>query len=139
MWIKLATREQLPRNAGSRIRGKTMKKTALSIFALCASLYLGGCVIVEDEATLFIYNDSDYPVTEVYLAEEFEGSWGPNLIPPGIVLETGDSLEIVDIECGDYDVLIVDEFGGECELLNLDLCLNDTDFHITNSLLDVCF
>lgn len=116
-----------------------MKKTALSILVLCASLYLSGCIITtEEDATLFIYNDSSYIIDEVYLTEVGSGSWGPNLIA-GNFLDTGDSVEIYDIECDYYDVRIVDEFGDACEIFDFDLCLNDTDFHITNSLVDNCF
>ena len=74
---------------------------------------------------------------EVYLAEETDPSWGPNLLPEPLF--PGDELIITDIDCGTYDALVVDETGVECELSGIDLCLGDSDgWVIDNFTLDVC-
>lgn len=104
--------------------------------AAAAALALTSCVIFADDATLTVHNHSDYVLTEVRLAHVYERNWGPNLLPG--VLYPGDDLVIVDIECGDYDVLVVDETGVECVLADLDLCFDDESWVITNLTLDVC-
>jgi hypothetical protein len=102
-----------------------------------AGLTLGaaGCVVTDD-SSLTIYNESSYVLTEVYLAEETDPSWGPNLLPQPLF--PGDDLVIVDIDCGTYDVLVVDETGVECELSGLDLCLDDDGWVIDDFTLDTC-
>lgn len=106
---------------------------------LLAGLALGstGCVIETDgDSSLTIYNDSSYVLTEVYLAEETDPSWGPNLLPQPLF--PGDELIIVDIDCGNYDALVVDNTGVECELGNIDLCFDDDTWVVDDFTLDVC-
>jgi len=111
-------------------------------FSLAATLLAGlalgstGCIITDGDSSLTIYNESDYTLYEVYLAEESDPSWGPNLLPQPLF--PGDDLIITDIDCGTYDVLVVDEFNVECELRGLDLCLDDDSWVIDNFTLDVC-
>jgi hypothetical protein len=95
------------------------------------------CIIfADDDATLTIHNESSYVLTEVRLAEVDDPSWGPNLLPD--VLYPGEHLVIVDIDCGDYDVLVVDEFGVECVLADITLCFEDEDWVIDDVTLDFC-
>lgn len=108
----------------------------LSLLALVAPLTLAGCVIGDGDSSLTLYNESSYALDEVYLAEEFDSDWGPNLLRSPLF--PGDELVIVDIECGTYDALVVDETGVECELRNLDLCLDDDGWVIDDSTLDAC-
>jgi hypothetical protein len=104
---------------------------------LLAGLALGSAAcVVTDDSSLTIYNESSYTLYEVYLAEESDPTWGPNLLPQPLF--PGDDLVIVDIDCGTYDVLVVDETGVECELVGLDLCLDDEGWVIDDFTLDVC-
>lgn len=95
-----------------------------------------GCIISDGDSTFSIYNDSDYVLTEVYVAEIDDPTWGSNYLDEPLF--PGDELVIVDIECDTYDVLIVDEFDVECELLNLDLCFDDDTWVVDNQTLDFC-
>lgn len=95
-----------------------------------------GEVVVDDDSTFLIVNDSSYVLTEVRIAEVGDRSWGPNLLPD--VLFPGEELLITDIECGTYDVLVTDETGVDCVLGNVDLCLSDDEWVITDFTLDVC-
>ncbi len=109
----------------------------LTLLALVAPLTLAaGCVVSDGDSSLTLYNDSSYALYEVYLAEETDETWGSNLL--GAPLFPGQDLVIVDIDCGTYDVLVVDETGVECELANLDLCLDDDGWVIDDLTLDVC-
>jgi hypothetical protein len=111
-----------------------MRSTSYAILAAA----LSGCVIIADsDATLTIHNHSDQVLVEVRLAERAE-DWGPNLIPSP--LYPGEDLVIDDIPCGEYDVLVVDHDGTDCELRGLDLCFDDEGWVIDNeTLLDCLF
>ena len=45
------------------------------------------------------------------------------------------ALRSFGVSCGFYDALLVDETGVECEIFDIDLCLNDADWIIRN---DTC-
>jgi hypothetical protein len=88
-------------------------------------------------ATLTIVNDSDVILTEIRVARtDLEEPYGPDLIPADLF--PGDEVVIV-FDCDFYDVLIVDDFEAECELIDVDLCFPDATWLITNSQLSPCF
>lgn len=91
--------------------------------AACLSFSAAGCIITTDDATLTISNESDYVVEEIYLTDTGSSSWGPNLLR-GDALFPGESFTL-GVACDFYDALIVDDDGVQCEVLDLDLCLND--------------
>jgi hypothetical protein len=106
-----------------------------TLAAVTASL--GGCIIVsDDDSTLTLVNDSSYVLEEVRLAEINDPDWGPNLLPRPLF--PGDELVITDIDCGTYDVLVVDETDLDCELRNLNLCFDDELWVIDDVTLDFC-
>ena len=113
-----------------------MSKRAL-VLGLAAAVGLSASACDSDDNEFIISNRSDFVLEEVHLAEVNDPTWGPNLLPD--VLFPGEDLVIFDIACGSYDVLIVDEFGTSCELIDNDLCFNDTDrWTITNTTLAIC-
>lgn len=99
--------------------------------ALAACLLAGGCVISSSDATLTVANESDYVIEEIYLTEVDNPSWGRNLLG-GDVLFPGEEMTL-GVSCDYYDALIVDEDGVECEVYDLDLCLNDALWVIRNN------
>jgi len=106
------------------------------VLGLASAIGLSACAGGGDNEFI-IANRSDFVLEEVHLAEINDPTWGPNLLPD--VLFPGEDLVIIDIACGRYDVLIVDEFGTDCELIDNSLCFNDTDhWTITNTTLGVC-
>jgi hypothetical protein len=113
-----------------------MRTLASHVRTVVLAVVLGACIFVSDDSTLTIHNHSDFVISEVYVAEVDDPTWGPNLLPSD--LYPGEDLVIVDIECGTYDVLVVELGGIECELLGLDLCFDDAGWVITNSLLIDC-
>jgi len=111
--------------------------TALALAFATASMT--GCVITSDDgdSDFTISNRSDYTLVDIRLTEVDRASWGPNLLE-GDVLLPGESLTIVDIECGTYDVQVVDELDTPCELYDVDLCFDSDGWTITNLTLELC-
>jgi len=104
---------------------------------LVAGLGLAACGGSSGGNNLVVANRSDFTLEEVHLADINDPTWGPNLLPD--VLFPGEDLVIIDIACGRYDVLIVDELGTDCELRDTQLCFMDTgQWTITNTTLGVC-
>lgn len=114
-----------------------MRPTRLLFPLLLAVASLGGCVIEDDDddfiedASLLVINESDYVIEEIYLTEVDNPDWGPNLLR-GDVLLPGEEL-LLGVRCDFYDALLIDEEGVECEILGIDLCLNDADWVIRNN------
>ena len=99
--------------------------------ALFATALAAGCVIETSDATLTVFNESDFAVVELYLTEIDNPDYGPNLLG-GDVLLPGEILTL-GVDCDFYDALLIDEDGVQCELFDLDLCLNDAEWVIRNN------
>jgi hypothetical protein len=99
-----------------------------------------GCLIVTDDddpgATLEVWNDSDFVITDIYLTQTTDRDWGPNLLD-GDVLLPDERIVLVDINCDFYDAQLIDEDGITCELYDLDLCANDALWRVGNNLCSV--
>jgi hypothetical protein len=116
----------------------TLRALSLTgLFAVSVSLASTGCLIVaDDDNVLTIDNNSDFTLVEIYVAEDGDRSWGPNLAPAG-GLQPDELLE-VELDCGVYDLRVVDDTDLVCEEFGLDLCLNDEDvFVFRNNTCDV--
>jgi hypothetical protein len=100
-------------------------------------LFAPACVlVVDDENTLVIDNDSDFFLERIYIAEDGDETWGSNLAPTG-GLGPDESIE-VELGCGEYDLRVVDEEGLQCLVRDIDLCLGDEDvFVFRNNTCDV--
>jgi hypothetical protein len=113
-----------------------MQKLILAV-ATAVALSATACVVESnDDSSLLIVNDSSYVLIDIRLAEVGDRSWGPNLLPDDLF--PGDQLEIVDIDCGTYDVLVTDETGVDCVLTSLDLCFSDEVWVVDDFTLDAC-
>jgi hypothetical protein len=100
------------------------------LLAVAACSSDGGTVITPG-ASLTVVNDSDFVIEEIFLTEVDNPDWGPNLLR-GDVLFPNEELAL-GVPCDFYDALIVDETGVECEVHDLDLCLNDAVWLIRNN------
>jgi len=95
------------------------------------------CIITtSNDSTLTVDNESSYVLTQVHVADPGDPTWGPNLLG-GSPLYPGDSLT-VSLDCGYYDVLIVDQDGFDCTLYDLDLCFDDAVWLIDDVELATC-
>jgi len=110
-------------------------KTKLIALAILIAAVASGCVITDD-STLTVDNHSSYALFEIRVAEVNDAYYGPNLLG-GDILYPGESLT-VGLDCGTYDVLVVDEDGVECELVGLDVCLDDAVWIIDDIDLNLC-
>lgn len=85
------------------------------------------------DATLTVYNESDFVIEEIYLTEVGSRVWGGNLLR-GDALFPGETITL-GARCGYYDALLVDEDDVDCVLEAIDLCFNDARWFIYN---DTC-
>lgn len=100
--------------------------------ALLVTASLVGCDDGSDvDATLEVSNESDFVIEEIYLTTVDSSTWGPNQLGSDVLFP--DESFTLSVECDFYDALLVDEDGVECELHDLDLCLNDSVWVITNN------
>ena len=102
--------------------------------ALVALAMIASC---EGDSTLTIHNDSSYALYEINLSPVSAATWGPDLLD-GDALLPGETIEIYDIVCDDYDVRLVDEDGAECVIQDLDLCFDDEVWQIDDLELAIC-
>jgi hypothetical protein len=101
---------------------------------LAASLsFAVGCSDDDDiaDASLLVVNESDFAISELYLTEIDNPDWGPNLLRGDVLLP--DEELLLGVNCDFYDALLIDEDGVECEVFDLDLCLNDATWVIRNN------
>jgi hypothetical protein len=110
---------------------KTLRSLACVAAAL-GSLAIAGCTTSSGpDATLRVQNSSDFEIVELHLTNVGSSTWGPNLLGSDS-LRPGESITL-GVNCGRYDALLVDETDVDCELNDLDLCLNDADWVIRNN------
>jgi hypothetical protein len=99
--------------------------------ASCASDDIG----VIADSSLLVTNESDFAIIEIYLTDVGDPDWGPNLLRGDVLLP--DEQLLLGVDCGFYDALLIDEELVECEVLDLDLCLNDAEWVIRNNTCEV--
>jgi hypothetical protein len=121
---------------------KKMGRISTFAPALGAALALGtvaGCsdTTVEEDAILILSNESSFDIIEVRMAGSLDPTFGPDLLGP-VPLLPGEELEVVDIPCDFYDVLIVDELGAECLVGDVNLCFNVVSLVIDDFFLSEC-
>ena len=124
-----------------------MKTSSALTLILTSSLLLGtacggggdggGDVVVDDpDSTLLIVNESDFVIEEIYITDVDASGWGPDVTRDDVLFPQEEIL-LTDIPCDFYDVLMVDETGLECEVLDIDLCFDDATWVIDNNTCDV--
>lgn len=85
----------------------------------------------DTSGSLRVQNNSDFEIVEIHVTSVGSSTWGPNLIP-GDTLAPGDGLTL-DVSCDTYDALLIDESGVDCQIHDVDLCLNNADWIINNN------
>jgi hypothetical protein len=115
--------------AGGRVMNNLRVFTSLfGVFGSAA--VTAGCTDSGD-ASLRVENRSDYAIIEIHVTPVGKASWGRNLLD-GDTLEPGESM-VLGADCGIYDALLVDEAGVDCQVDNINLCLNDARWIIRNN------
>ena len=102
------------------------------VVAALGSLAVAGCSSGNaTDASLHVQNSSDFSIVEIRVTSVGSTTWGPNLLG-GDILAPGETLTI-DVTCGTYDALLVDESGVDCQLHSVDLCFGDASWVIRNN------
>jgi hypothetical protein len=107
----------------------SLRTFTLAGLVAVSGLFAPGCIIVaDDDNVLTIENDSRYFLDEIYIADNGDIDWGPNLAPSD-GLGPGEAMD-VELDCGTYDLLVIDNTGADCDEFGLDLCLGDQDVFV---------
>lgn len=90
----------------------------------------------DDDGLLVIDNDSSFDLYEIYVTPVDVYDWGPDRLD-GDILRPDERLTL-GLGCDYYDALVVDEYGHECEIRDLDVCYESLSLRITDGLLADC-
>ena len=90
-----------------------------------------------DVGTITIRNASSYDIYSMQLAAWDSANWGGNLIGDDVLLH-GDAQRVSVFDCEKYDLRLVDHESDECVIQDIDLCFQDKDWEITDTVLAVC-
>ena len=103
------------------------------LLAFALAVVASGCIITtdDDDATLTVFNESDYVIEVINLAPVGTRTWGPNLLGGDVLFP--DERITLGVDCDFYDARIIDEDDVTCEVYDLDLCLNDAEWVIRNN------
>ena len=114
-----------------------MKHSGALRVALALVLAALPALALASNATVEIFNKSDWDIHHFFLSPTDEDEWGPDQLGDA-VLESGASFELQDIPCDSYDVKVVDEDGDECVVPGVDICSGDQGWVIDNEDLLSC-
>jgi hypothetical protein len=89
------------------------------------------------QGSITVQNDSNYAVHHLYLTPAHETHWGPDQLGHD-VLESNETVMLAGLECEDYDLKLVDHEGDECVVEDINLCLQDAHWQITDHELANC-
>ena len=113
---------------------QTLRSLACALAAVGSTSLSTGCIISDDsdpDATITVHNESDFVIEELFLTRSVSSGWGPNLLGSDALFP--DESITLAVDCDFYDARLIDEDGVDCEVLDLDLCLNDADWIIRNN------
>jgi hypothetical protein len=103
---------------------QTLRPIAFAIAAL-GFVAIAGCTTDSGpDATLRVRNDSNFVIEQIYLTQVDNNDWGPNRLGNDVLFP--DEQLTLGVECDFYDARLVDEDGVDCEIHDLDLCVNDS-------------
>jgi hypothetical protein len=88
-------------------------------------------VTTDGDSSLYVSNQSDFEIHEMYVTPVASPTWGPNLLR-GDILFPGDAM-FLSLDCDTYDAMLIDETGAACEVANVRLCFDDADWIIRNN------
>ena len=117
-----------------------MNRFLFAVLALAATACATTHAAVGHEwfhGSITIDNDSDYAVHHVFLTPAHAISWGPDQLGTD-VLFPHETAALAGLECEEYDLKLVDNDGDTCVVEDIDLCLQDAHWHLTNAQLAAC-
>ena len=84
-----------------------------------------------------VQNDSSYNVHHLFLTPAHEVHWGPDWLGKD-VLAHNETVTLTGLECEEYDIKVIDHEGDECVVEDLNLCLQDAHWQLTDKELTAC-
>ena len=118
-----------------------MKKILLgALLAACGGSNSGGSTTPatpSDVGTITLRNVSNYDIYSVQLAPYDNDTWGQNLIGDDVLMH-GDAQKVAVFDCKKYDLRLVDHENDECVIQDIDLCFQDKEWDISDTVLAVC-
>jgi hypothetical protein len=115
----------------------------MSRIAIIAILFAAACATTHAathewfHGSITVQNDSHYAVHHLYLTPAHEVHWGPDQLGHD-VLESHETVLLAGLECEEYDLKIVDHEGDECVVEDINLCLQDAHWQLTDHELASC-
>jgi hypothetical protein len=88
-------------------------------------------------SSVTLANNSSFAIKHIFLSAYDQESWGADQLGAD-VLESGQAVKFEGIECNKYDLRLIDEDGDECVVQDIDLCLEDAQWELTNDNLLAC-
>lgn len=107
------------------------------LFLHLAIVVLAVSPLKAEKSDITFINESGFDIHEIYLSPSEEREWGPDQLDDD-VLEDDSSLRLHSIECGEFDIKLVDEDDDECIVEEVDLCGESVEWRITPSELLGC-
>jgi hypothetical protein len=114
-----------------------MKRIFLLLFVALAFFTFPALAKDKAKATIKVVNQSKWEIHHLYLSASDEENWGPDQLGDETI-GTGESFTLTHIDCGDYDIKLVDEDGDECVVEEVNLCGDSTVWKITDKILLKC-
>ena len=87
--------------------------------------------------SIALHNESRFDIYSIQLSPSDHVQWGGNLIE-GDVLMHGENAKLAVFDCKKYDLRMVDDENVECIIDNIDLCLENKQWTIDDTVLAVC-
>jgi hypothetical protein len=122
--------------ANSRPRRTAVRRAVLAL-VLLAPLDATAQETPLASASVEIINRTRWAIYELYLSPSNAEEWGDDQLD-GETIEPGDHFTLTDIPCEVWDVLLIDEDGDHCVVLEVDFCHGDYKWVIENDALLEC-
>ena len=87
--------------------------------------------------SISVENDSNYNINHIFLTPAHAAHWGPDQLGNEI-LEPTHTITLAGLECENYDLKLIDHEGDECVVEDVNLCLEDAHWRITDHELSAC-
>src|SRR5215210_1408495 len=97
----------------------------------------GGTAGTGHVGTVALHNSSRYDIHSIQLSPSDHRDWGSNLIA-GDVLMHGEDAQLAVFDCKKYDLRMLDDENVECVIDDIDLCFEDKQWNINDTVLAVC-
>lgn len=108
-----------------------------TLAAACASQKAAAVAHDWWHGSISVQNDSSYAVHHIFLTPAHETHWGPDQLGAD-VLESHEVITLAGLDCEEYDLKLVDHEGDTCVIEDIDLCLQDAHWALTDGQLSAC-